>query len=341
MAGAAGDGARPEFFTLGEECCECQNKCKNELYGSNCKHLTLCLKCGTAKAQEKAACPQCGVQITRLIREYPVFTCHPRARGNRFLGKFPLVDVDGDEDVNSAENKKKRRKFFKKNENKWSIYKSGSKGNQSTSGGQRGKPQNKPWMLEDNTTHAQYKGTPDPPLTASYYMLAFKGSQFEAIPVGPWYNFQKMAQYKQLTTEEAEEEMKRLKKNQEGFSRWIMKGFNKDEASAKPEREMGFHSSVGDDSDEDCKSGQEGEDEDSEEERKKKLRLNKNDVDDNEEEKGNDLSKGMSYSISLIFIIIFLINYVSIHILVLLYKNDTLLNILYYNKSCRKLHCLL
>ena len=36
------------------------------------------------------------------------------------------------------------------------------------------------------------------------------------------YNFNKVAQYKQLTLEEAEEKMKNRKKTADGYQRWIM-----------------------------------------------------------------------------------------------------------------------
>ena len=39
-----------------------------DLYGSNCKHMTLCLTCGKTMAESKAKCFDCGATITRLIR---------------------------------------------------------------------------------------------------------------------------------------------------------------------------------------------------------------------------------------------------------------------------------
>lgn len=39
-----------------------------DLYGSNCKHLTLCLSCGKTMAENHAKCYECGATITRLIR---------------------------------------------------------------------------------------------------------------------------------------------------------------------------------------------------------------------------------------------------------------------------------
>ena len=39
-----------------------------ELYGSNCKHMTLCVTCGKTMAERKDKCRDCGATITRLIR---------------------------------------------------------------------------------------------------------------------------------------------------------------------------------------------------------------------------------------------------------------------------------
>lgn len=39
-----------------------------DLYGSNCKHMTLCLTCGKTMAENRAKCFDCGATLTRLIR---------------------------------------------------------------------------------------------------------------------------------------------------------------------------------------------------------------------------------------------------------------------------------
>ncbi|KAI3940045.1 hypothetical protein MKW92_050335 [Papaver armeniacum] len=41
----------------------------SDLYGSNCKHMTLCFNCGKRMTQNRANCSDCGTQITRLIRD--------------------------------------------------------------------------------------------------------------------------------------------------------------------------------------------------------------------------------------------------------------------------------
>lgn len=39
-----------------------------DLYGSNCKHMTLCLTCGKTMAENRGKCYDCGAVVTRLIR---------------------------------------------------------------------------------------------------------------------------------------------------------------------------------------------------------------------------------------------------------------------------------
>lgn len=56
-----------------------------DLYGSGCRHLTLCAKCGKTMAETAAPCSDCGVPVTRLIRVrflYPCtrFVCSPVSR---------------------------------------------------------------------------------------------------------------------------------------------------------------------------------------------------------------------------------------------------------------------
>ncbi|GAB2256445.1 hypothetical protein Droror1_Dr00010223 [Drosera rotundifolia] len=59
----------------------------NDLYGSNSKHMTLCLKCGKELAEARAKCLDCGVVLTRLIREYNVRASAGNEK-NYFIGRF-------------------------------------------------------------------------------------------------------------------------------------------------------------------------------------------------------------------------------------------------------------
>ncbi|KAK6149685.1 hypothetical protein DH2020_017210 [Rehmannia glutinosa] len=171
-----------------------------ELYGSMCKHLTLCVNCGKTMAENRAKCYECGNPITRLIREYNVRACSSSDK-NYFIGRFATGLPN----------------FKKKNENKWALQKEGNNPLFITSlryamselKAVAEKYKNKPWLLEDETGQFQYHG-----------------KEFVAIPAGSWYNFNKVAQYKQLTLEEAEEKMKNRTKTADGYQRWMMKAAN-------------------------------------------------------------------------------------------------------------------
>ena len=47
---------------------------RSDLYGSSCRHMTLCLKCGKTMAENKAKCLDCGTVLTRLIRVFDSFS---------------------------------------------------------------------------------------------------------------------------------------------------------------------------------------------------------------------------------------------------------------------------
>lgn len=181
-----------------------------DLYGSNCKHMTLCLSCGKTMAENRAKCVDCGVTLTRLIREYNVRASSTNDK-NYFIGRFMTGLPD----------------FSKKKsaENKWALQKEGLLGRQITDT-LREKYKNKPWLLEDETGQSQYQGHLEGSQSATYYLLMKERKEFVAIPAGSWYNFNKVAQYKQLTLEEAEEKMKNRKKTADGYQRWMMKAAN-------------------------------------------------------------------------------------------------------------------
>ncbi|KAK9127828.1 hypothetical protein Syun_016625 [Stephania yunnanensis] len=247
----------------------------NELYGSNCKHMTLCITCGKKMAENRGKCYDCGAPLTRLIREYNVRASSASDK-SYFIGRF----VTG---LPSFSKKKNA-------ENKWSLHKEGLQGRQVTDA-LREKYKNKPWLLEDETGQFQYHGQLEGSQSATYYLLMMQGKEFVAIPAGSWYNFNKVAQYKQLTLEEAEEKMKNRKKNADGYERWMMKLANNGaaafgEVDRPEEKDNAGGSGKGrkkpSDGDEDNASDK-GEDDEGEEERKNKLRLNKSGGDDDEE----------------------------------------------------------
>ncbi|KAI3964547.1 hypothetical protein MKW92_021230 [Papaver armeniacum] len=254
----------------------------SDLYGSNCKHMTLCLNCGKRMTENRAKCYDCGTQITRLIREYNVRACSTSDK-NYFIGRF-VSGVPG---------------FSKKKnaDNKWALRKEGLVGRQVTDT-LREKFKNKPWLLEDETGQFQYHGHLEGAQCASYYLLMMQGKEFVAIPAGSWYNFNKVAQYKQLTLEEAEEKMKNRRKTADGYERWMMKVANSGAATfgevERDEKEAGGsrggRKKANDDEDEGNVSDKGDEDEEEEAQRKNRLGLNKKDGDDDEEgPRGGDL----------------------------------------------------
>ncbi|KMZ66486.1 hypothetical protein ZOSMA_29G01490 [Zostera marina] len=179
----------------------------SDLYGSNCKHLTLCLRCGKTIVKEQKKCEECGVTITKLIREYNV-----RAS----VGSEKIFHIGRFTTGLPPFSKKKSA------DNKWSLQKEGLQGRQITDG-LKDKYKNKPWILENETGQHQFQGQLEGAHSDVYYLLMMQGKEFVAIPAGSWYNFNKIAQYKQLTLEEAEEKMNKRKNHATGYERWMMK----------------------------------------------------------------------------------------------------------------------
>ncbi|OMO76849.1 Photosystem I PsaA/PsaB [Corchorus capsularis] len=248
-----------------------------DLYGSNCKHMTLCVTCGKNMAEKQGKCFECGAIVTRLIREYNV-RASPSTDKNYFICRF----------VTGLPNFSKKKNA----ENKWSLQKEGLQGRQLTDA-LREKYKNKPWMLEDETGQFQYHGHLEGSQSATYYLLMMQGKEFVAIPAGSWYNFNKVAQYKQLTLEEAEEKMKNRKKTADGYERWMMKAANNgpaafgevekfDDKESSAAGGRGRKKTSGDD-DEGHVSDKGEEDEEEEAARKNRLGLNKKSGDDDEE----------------------------------------------------------
>ncbi|RZB64133.1 Transcription initiation factor IIF subunit alpha isoform F [Glycine soja] len=236
-----------------------------DLYGSNCKHMTLCLSCGKTMAEKRAKCFDCGATLTRLIREYNVRASSTNDK-NYFIGRF----INGLPDFSKK----------KSAENKWSLQKDGLHGRQITDT-LREKYKNKPWLLEDETGQSQFQGHLEGSQSATYYLLMKERKEFVAIPAGSWYNFNKVAQYKQLTLEEAEEKMKNRKKTADGYQRWMMKAANNGPAA------FGEHGKF-DDKESNTggvrirkKTGEDDEEEESE-------RKRDHDLDDDDVEKGDD-----------------------------------------------------
>lgn len=252
----------------------------SDLYGSNCKHLTLCSSCGKTMAENRAKCYECGTTLTRLIREYNVRASSSSDK-NYFIGRF----------ATGLPNFSKKKSA----ENKWTLQKEGLQGRQVTDA-LREKYKNKPWLLEDETGQSQYQGHLEGAQSATYYLLMMHGKEFVAIPAGSWYNFNKVAQYKQLTLEEAEEKMKNRRKTADGYQRWMMKAANNGSAVfPEIEKHLGKEPEPGGgggvrgrkkstDEDEGHVSDKGEEDEEEEAARKARLGLNKRGGDDEDDE---------------------------------------------------------
>ncbi|KAE8689676.1 Transcription initiation factor IIF subunit alpha [Hibiscus syriacus] len=139
-----------------------------DLYGSNCKHMTLCVSSGKTMAENQGKCFECGAIVTRLIREYNV-RASPTTDKTYFIGRF----------MTGLPNFSKKKNA----ENRWSMQKDGLQGCQVTEA-MREKYRSKPWLLEDETGQAQYQGQREGSQSATYYVLMMQGKQFVAIPAG-------------------------------------------------------------------------------------------------------------------------------------------------------------
>lgn len=256
-----------------------------DLYGSNCKHLTLCLTCGKTMAEKHGKCYDCGATVTRLIREYNVRASTSNDK-NYFIGRF----------VTGLPNFSRKKGA----ENSWSLQKDGLQGRQLTDA-LRDKYKNRPWLLEDETGQYQFQGQLEGAQSATYYLLMMQGKEFSAIPAGSWYNFNKVAQYKQLTLEEAEEKMKNRKKTADGYQRWMMKAANNgpaafgekdnfDDKDTGPAGGRGRKKASAEEGEGNVSDKGE-EDEEEEAARKNRLGLNKRGGEDDDEEgpRGDDL----------------------------------------------------
>ncbi|PWZ06813.1 Transcription initiation factor IIF subunit alpha [Zea mays] len=179
------------------------------LYATSCRHTTLCSDCGMTLALARGRCTVCSALVTRLIREYDVrVDTSAEKEKTHYIGRFTtgLPPLSNERSAG----------------NRWTLRKDVPHGQQLTGNMRDMHYSKRPWILEDETGEHQYQGqTEDPP--ATYYSLTQKGNDMIAVQVGSWYNFSKIAQYKQLTLEEAEEKMNRRRSSASGYERWMMK----------------------------------------------------------------------------------------------------------------------
>ncbi|KAF0910596.1 hypothetical protein E2562_003030 [Oryza meyeriana var. granulata] len=200
--GAAAD------FVIKAACERCGSA--SELYGTGCRHATLCLSCGRAMARSSDCCAVCAAPVSRLIREYNVLV-DTTGEKELTIGKF-TTGVPPFSDRKNAGSRS------------WSLHNEGQQGRQPTGNIWENYNNRKSCILEDDTGEYQYQGQIQglQSSASTYYLLLMHGKDLHAVPAGSWYNFSKISQYKQLTLEEAEEKMNRRRSTATGYERWMM-----------------------------------------------------------------------------------------------------------------------
>lgn len=179
-------------------------------------------------AKEKTPCPTCHQLFTKVFRRYELKPCSP-GDTIKFLVKFPpklsgIVDLQGAEKQPADAGKSNTdNKYFKKSDRRrWIMYKDGAEGKRNNL-----KTDTRPWILENVKDKGKYKGKAKPVDNNMYYMVQFDGKRMGdplvVYPIKSWYEFESEIQHKTLTTEEAENIIKSRKRNDEGYSRWIVK----------------------------------------------------------------------------------------------------------------------
>lgn len=192
-------------FTLQSSCGTCGGG--GDLYASQCSHLTLCMACGKTMAEKADPCKQCGVPLTRLIKEFPVRV--NQSNKNYYVGKFLQgMPVFGGKKATGTT---------------WTMHKEAVQ-NRNISDAARERLKNKPWILEDDIGQSSFQGHLEGGQTAAFYYLAMQGKDFVAYPTTSWYNFTKQLQYKTMSLEEAEDVMNHRRKKADIYKKWLMKG---------------------------------------------------------------------------------------------------------------------
>ncbi|KAG8096753.1 hypothetical protein GUJ93_ZPchr0013g37773, partial [Zizania palustris] len=140
----------------------------SDLYGTGCRHTTLCCSCARTMTRSFERCAVCAAPITSLIREYSV-SVDTAAEKTLSIGRFTtgLPPFSDKENAGSG----------------WSLLKEG----QQLTGNIRDKDYNKmPWILEDETGQYQYQGQVEglQSTASTYYLLMLHGKELRAFPVG-------------------------------------------------------------------------------------------------------------------------------------------------------------
>ncbi|MCO5583713.1 hypothetical protein L7F22_037627 [Adiantum nelumboides] len=193
----------------------------NELFMSPCHHLIICVSCSKRIIESATPCPNCGVVVTRIIREFDIKawpTTKPCFVG-RFLQGMPSFRKKKDSDP------------------QWTMQRVGAQGQQVTKALWE-KYERKSWLLKDDQGKQSLHGSLVGGQQASYYLLVVHGKDILVKPAEPSpfspesnasgtrYTFRKVTEYKQFTLEEAEERMKKRRKTADDYQRWLMKTAN-------------------------------------------------------------------------------------------------------------------
>ncbi|KAG2237307.1 hypothetical protein BDF21DRAFT_442935 [Thamnidium elegans] len=80
--------------------------------------------------------------------------------------------------------------------------------------------EHRPWILEDYDSHNSFNGTLEGGQRSDYMFFVLSDNGFKVMPVDRWYKFQPKRNFKTLTLEEAEEQLKKQQKRENG--RWMM-----------------------------------------------------------------------------------------------------------------------
>ncbi|KAI7853341.1 hypothetical protein BDC45DRAFT_510987 [Circinella umbellata] len=94
--------------------------------------------------------------------------------------------------------------------------------------------EHRPWILEDYDGQNSFTGTYEGGQRSDYVFFVVSGNDFKVVPVDRWYRFQAKRNFRTLTLEEAEEQLKSHQKREQ--NRWMMLKRNKqmaDEEEAK------------------------------------------------------------------------------------------------------------
>ncbi|KAI7902644.1 uncharacterized protein BX663DRAFT_473038 [Cokeromyces recurvatus] len=100
--------------------------------------------------------------------------------------------------------------------------------------------EHRPWILEDYDGQNSFTGTYEGGQRSAYVFFVLTESGFKVVPVDKWYKFQPKRNFKTLSLEEAEEQLKKQQKRENG--RWMMlkreSENSNSEADANPSRKF-------------------------------------------------------------------------------------------------------